>query len=405
MAAELQKLKLVLGAASIDPIVIDHMENTLMIASVTDFVNYVEHSKYETELGPFVLETLPPVGDNPHALAKSRIQLTRLRTAWEAAFIQHEKKKKRRLEGAVEDTEEPLDEMTRSDLLNAFITLHAITPTMHLMPADSLLGRVYREYERGNMTVLPIKKAMSLYLASLPREQQLLEIGNGVQLQVGKVEAPPIKRLARYYFGLRILGNAKSIAGCHKVESKIEGGKQVVFSPMGVNLDYADHWLRKTSSFSLPESVILDWALTRDEETRAKEVELVRGGWPQGEALTKALQMTEIAWTVGPSGKPVTQADPPPEQHETARRPKPSSGPKQVSGSGRKILTCSQLPGGQHICKKFNDARRCVKNERQCPDNKKHVCDVRKPDGAACGSKSHNRSSGSCPYLAQQDHS
>ena len=66
------------------------------------------------------------------------------------------------------------------------------------------------------------------------------------------------------------------------------------------------------------------------------------------------------------------------------------------------VLTCLQTSGGQLICKSYNDARICTQSESACPVGGCHVCDVRKPDGTACGSKSHTRLSGSCPYRTQQ---
>ena len=80
-------------------------------------------------------------------------------------------KKKRKLEGAFEDLEDPIDESTRTDLLAAFSTLRSLSLSMFSMPGDTLLGRVYRKFKRGTMRILPIKKAISLYLTSLPREQ------------------------------------------------------------------------------------------------------------------------------------------------------------------------------------------------------------------------------------------
>ena len=88
MAGEMQKLERLLSGTAIDPVVIHHMRERLMMVSVSDFVNYVDHSAYETKLGPAVLETLPPTRNRPHAMANSRTQLTRLIFAWEAAFNQ-----------------------------------------------------------------------------------------------------------------------------------------------------------------------------------------------------------------------------------------------------------------------------------------------------------------------------
>ena len=77
------------------------------------------------------------------------------------------------------------------------MTLYRINLTMFAMPSDTLLGRIHREFERGTMTIMPIRKAVSLYYASLPREQQQLEIGGGVSLQLGKADLPPLKKVAK----------------------------------------------------------------------------------------------------------------------------------------------------------------------------------------------------------------
>ena len=51
MADEIQRVRAIFNAACIDETVIVHMVDVLQIVTVTDFVNYVEHSKSEAELG------------------------------------------------------------------------------------------------------------------------------------------------------------------------------------------------------------------------------------------------------------------------------------------------------------------------------------------------------------------
>ena len=154
---------------------------------------------------------------------------------------------------------------------------------------------------------------------------------------------------------------------------------------------------------------MLEWAQQKDEDTRSKEVELVRGGWPQGEALERALALTEVAWTIGPANKPAVSTD---EQAEKASAGQGPSGNKGVAGkngerrgtekpSGGLVKTVPSLPGGQVICKKYNDPRTCTHKEKDCPEKRRHVCDVRKPNGDACGSTKHSRL-GNCPYISQQ---
>ena len=82
---------------------------------------------------------------------------------------------------------------------------------------------------------------------------------------------------------------AKAIAGCHKIESKSDPGLSVVSAALPINLDYADSWLCKAAAFDMPEGIVLAWASLKDEETRAKEVELVR------KVLLEAMQLSEVS--------------------------------------------------------------------------------------------------------------
>jgi hypothetical protein len=223
-------------------------------------------------------------------------------------------------------------------------------------------------------------------------------LGSDVKIQVGNHDPPPLRRLSRYYFGLRILANAKALAGSHMVESHVDKATRVVFAPLDVNLDYSDFWLRKTSQFDLGEAQVLQWALQKDEETRSKEVELVRSGWPQGEALARALALSEVSWTIGPASQPVASAE---GNLSDSSMPAGSARKRPKSSSGKAIITVNALTNGKSLCKRWNDQRGCTQRERDCPDGKKHACDVRKADGSACGSTQHNRF-GQCPHAAQQ---
>ena len=413
---EQQKLTALLKKVKLDESVITFMEVSLDMSSISDFVDYVSHTAYHAELQTEVLDHLPKDGDNDHPMKKSKITLARLRTAWQEGATMMERKKKRKVDGVQDDLDEPIDDVIRTDLMTAFHAKHGISPTMFLMPSDHLLGRIHREFENNNMSVLPIKKAISLYLASQPKEPQQITLGGGVSVKIGNSEAPPVRKVVRYYFGLRVLANAKAIAGTHQVASKTSPGTRVAFAPLGVNVDYADHWLRRASQWDLSESVVLEWAQQKDEDTRSKEIELVRGGWPQGEALERALALTEVSWTIGPANKPAVATD---EQAERAtpfiapsRAPKPERGGGIAGKDGEKkgtrnakggiVKTVSQLPGGQVICKKYNDPRTCTARERDCPERRRHVCDVRRPNGEACGSTTHGRL-GNCPFISQQE--
>ena len=54
----------------------------------------------------------------------------------------------------------------------------------------------------------------------------------------------------------------------------------------------------------------MSWMTQKDELTRTKIVEHMRAGWPQGEALQKAMAETEIAWTVPPAAAVQSSSEP-----------------------------------------------------------------------------------------------
>ena len=122
-------------------------------------------------------------------------------------------------------------------------------------------------------------------------------------------------------------------------------------------------------------------SLKKDEATRTKMVEHIRFGYPQGEALTKALQEMEVAWTIGPTPARA-------EQNDLGGQRKES----QVGPASKKVKTAQHL-NQQPICKPFNDPRGCKLTPKgKCPQGKAHVCDMIKADGSACLSTKHSRS-------------
>jgi hypothetical protein len=128
----------------------------------------------------------------------------------------------------------------------------------------------------------------------------------------------------------------------------------------------------------------LSWLQLKDEATRTKMVEHIRLGYPQGEALTKALQEMEVTWTIGPVPVRAEQNDLGSQRRENQNGP-----------ASKKVKTAQHTKSndGSHlaICKPFNDVRGCRLVKGKCPDNKAHVCDLIKPDGKPCLSAKHSR--------------
>ena len=347
----------------------DHLLK-LGIESLSDFVGLVDSQSYESELKTLIVDK--------SACKDDLVQLSRVRNAWKEAHMTVEKSRKRRIEGIVDDCDDPLDSGTQETLLKTFNTMYGVTLNMHMMPSDTLLGRVYREFCRGAPTVIPAKKIMSLYKASAGASRESVSLGSNIMVQVSS-EPPAIKTVVGYYWSLRVLAHAYALAGTHKVPSIASPSKQVTFAPLDINVQYADYCLRQVTEIVPNASQQLVWLQSKDENTRACMVEFMRQGQSQGEALQNASARTEVAWSM-PAVMPAA----------IDRLAEAPSTPKR-----KKERTLRVLPSGQVPCKRYNDQRGCP-SEKQCPDKRKHCCDVVKPDGQPCASTGHTRLQ--CPH-------
>ena len=109
----------------------------------------------------------------------------------------------------------------------------------------------------------------------------------------------------------------------------------MVFAPVPGNLRYVDPVLRVACSGD-SSSGLLEVVRSRDEATRARMIELVRLGWPQGEALNKAWSEHELRWVAPPQKRVLDDVAP------------------QPSSPDKKLRTATFLTG-QAICKRNND--------------------------------------------------
>ena len=113
-----------------------------------------------------------------------------------------------------------------------------------------------------------------------------------VKLQLDEDEQMPVKSILEYYRCLRILGHAYAIVGQHKVPSKEKPASRW-FSRLYPQAS-PDTVLRVASSSTLGPAELLAFVRQRDESPRARPVELIRQGYPQGEVLGKAWAEFEL---------------------------------------------------------------------------------------------------------------
>jgi hypothetical protein len=345
--------------------------------TIDDFLGLVPSATYETDLKTDICDVAGSPGKD------KILVLSRDRTAYGSAMEMRYKERKRRQENVQEDLDLPLDSNTHESFLASFTANYRLTLTMYLHPSDTLLGRLHRENQRTSATVIAIKRVKSLQAASLPQSQKEVSVGQ-LRILTGEIAEASIDSVFAYYMGLRILGNGYAIVGQHVVHSKTSAGEKVMFSPLSANFDYADMALRRTMEMGLPSGQQLDWIRSRDEQCRAEMVQKMRQGWSQGEALEKAIQFTEVSWTLK-SG--------PRSDDDHARG---SGKAERAMGSpGKFELRTGSTYQNKTVCKAWNDNRGCKSSEKDCPQRRLHMCDIQKGDGSICGSRSHTR--GACP--------
>ena len=246
-----------------------------------------------------------------------------------------------------------------------------------LEPADSLRSRLYREFRKGTMSVIPMSKVKSLLHQSNPKSQESVAISGNIKLEFDQEPPVNVGSVIAYYWGLRTLAYGWSWAGQFK--HKDPDGVERVFISLSEAQNYADEALRLTTEFG---SGSLLWLTRCDTVTRGKmATSTIRRGWSAGAALKEALQQTFLEWRA-PAMQPV------PNNQKVRPAPEPSFPPepkKQRRIKTDRWPTVSMVKGGRRICKRYNDARGCP----GCEDI--HGCDVRLASGKACLAKDHNR--------------
>ena len=236
---------------------------------------------------------------------------------------------------------------------------------MHMAPSDALLGRVWRELQRGTLTVIAVDKVKSLFASNRPKNDRYIDLGSA-KLQIRpEDDSRAAQSVAEYYQRLRVLINAYTVAGTFQIESRANKGSKVIVAPLGVLLDYYDAAFRHATEFHAP----VEWLKLRDEQCRARVVELFRQQWPLGEAFQKAYQEQELMWLQPPARKR-TETEPTPTSTSPSKKPKTAREHK-----------------GLQLCKRWNDNRGCSKED--CQDL--HACDVMLGNSKVCASKDHTR--------------
>ena len=105
-----------------------------------------------------------------------------------------------------ENLDEALPETTMTQLNKDFRKKYGVNLEAWLEPCDALRSRCYREFRKGTMTVLDMRKVKSVLSQAMPKQHDTVKLDGNISLEIDKVAETSIKTMVEYYFKMRILG-------------------------------------------------------------------------------------------------------------------------------------------------------------------------------------------------------
>jgi len=417
--------KSVLMDVGVSKLLIKFLMEKAMMEQLSDLASYFpgaeESEAFHTSVKDFMsLEGIP--AECKQGGAQHRIAMSRLKEAVNKCKLRckkvNEEESAAAAPGVDADWEAALPTSLKQQLDSAWASLYpSMELDMYVHPAGPMVNRRAREIQRGEPELHDMRKVKALVHMSEPSRQRSIPMqtagGEVAKLQIGPDDKLILSSVIDYYFALRIEGNAWAKAGPLLADSKITPGQRVVQAPLSVNLDYADSALRHASATNLPPAQMLAWMEQRDKATRTLMVRYMRRGWPQGEALTKALQETDSVWRQVSADSAllldVKQEEDEPQPRGKGRRgappvfglppgppPSPRAAPPPQRGAGkRKRVDWAKKDKDQNwLCYDFQHGN-CVKKQSECPKGGRHMCATVTGKGQICGS--HNHGASRCP--------
>ena len=310
----------------------------------------------------------------------SKIQLSRLRIAWQQAAGATGKAQP----PSISDPEAPLSPEEAKAQETAWQSAGGFRFHPDEDPAANLKSRVCREFARRCRTVddLSRMRSSSNTPAITPEtRKQLGDISIIVAGGSAQLPALPLSSLMEVTRAHQIMANLWSVTGTAKVTSKLEPTKQITEAPYDVDLRC--HTFFKSKMTEHPAYMtnnaaeVIRWALDRDQRTRSQAAIFYNlEGYSWGEALCKAQEILGVVWTVTEDAKVVLPCPP---SH-------PSHPPPGYPAQRRSNSSSSSKP---EFCKAWNTPQGCTQRQRDCPHDAEHKCSFL-VQGEPCLKWTHN---------------
>ena len=373
----------------LDPQVFEFCTGTLLMSSVSDFSGYWTESEYGEGTKTDLLQKIPKWDHpSPDDMFK-KVQLSRLRVAWQSASKLVQTAQPGSSGAAHLDLDHPLDQEEQKDNDDRFVNTYSLTLDPEDKPAKSMQGRFRREFtKRQQMSFFPLNKASSDAVPVTPaRKEDKLSEKHTLVTALSSDPAPKhLNTVLDLLFAVQMLVHAMAIAGLDLVDSKTSAGKKVRQCSLTQAYWYRSFiWthVRQHPRVQSQPTLVIKWVCERDRQTRLKAQQLFEQGWPFGEALQHVCETSmSVLWTVGneagaSSPVPVVQLATQEEKGRLADRP-PKRDMSQVA-----------------LCTDWN-ASRCTIKQKDCPHELRHACNFKAPgSNKECGDWRHKATD--CP--------
>jgi hypothetical protein len=257
-----------------------------------------------------------------------------------------------------------------------------------IAPADTLVSRIVREFEKRALSVQMVLKARTQ--AHQQRDvRKRTRVAEGLEMVSAVVSHDAAPSLHNYMTGLMTLLIAYSKAGSKlradapTTESKTVDSTRVVECPLDVLMRY--YFRVQDRAHSLQYHMALSWIQRKDEAERTVWVDRFRNSTETlGEIIQHTLQTREAMWEL-PTPEVRYQKTPGGAKPDLKRKGAPLTAPKSAgarpAGSqGKKRAETTR--DGTRLCRGFNQGK-CSFAGGKC--NYAHRCSFIKPNGEACG--------------------
>lgn len=253
------------------------------LETLEDYVYLVEAQDWEKSVGELVKAV--------SSLATNRIAIARFKASYEAGSQAIKNAALASSKSGPDNLDEPLPEATFNQVQRDFQARYNVTFDPALDPADALRARVYREFRKGLVSVIPIRSVKSILSSSVPKTQETVQLATGLRVEFEKESFADVSSAVQYYFGLRTLMNAWAWAGCYT--TKDHDGTTKMMMTLSNATNYADEALRSCMEFA---GGSVSWLAKNDTLTRGKLASLVRRGYCVQSALEESLRQTHLEW-------------------------------------------------------------------------------------------------------------